>query len=161
MDKGLFRPPEQVAAFRASGVRASEQYSPVEALVLLFGLLAGVTLSLLVISLWPVSTEALEKARELGVVSITILSGYPKAMEVHYYLIFLVITPLTTLIFWAVYRHVILSKREWDELDPAISAYIPPLRGRWFLLSALVALFLSFHAAYFESYWINDWYLFG
>ncbi len=123
------------------------------------GLLAGLSLSLLVISLWPVSTEALDKARELGIVSITILSGYPKAMEVQYYLIFLFFTPATAAIFWALYRYM-LSRREWEQFE-SLASVQTPIRYRWFIVAALAALFLSFHGAYFTSYWISEWYLFG
>ncbi len=155
MVKGLFRSQEATGG----SVRRFERYTAVELLAVFLGLLAGISLSLVVISLWPVSTEALDKARELGVVSITILSGYPKAMEVQYYLIFLFFTPVTAAIFWAVYRYM-LSKWEWEQFEcAAVSA--SPIRCRWFVATALAALFLSFHAAYFTSYWINEWYLFG
>ena len=159
MVESLIRVSDEEGSSEENSPRLCERYTLVEVLVVFLGLLAGLFFSLLMISIWPVSTDALDRARELGVVSITILSNYPKAMEVQYYLIFLFFTPITAVIFWAVYRYM-LSKWEWEQFDSSASA-IKSINCRWFVLTALFALLLSFHASYFSSYWINEWYLFG
>ena len=133
-----------------------------EGLVLLIGAFAGLLLAWLVCSLWPVSYEALERARSLGIVSITILSDYPKAMEVHYYLIFLALTFACAFGFYLTYSRLSSSGAVTkDQIAPPLAPFVQPMKRSTYVLIALAAIYLFFYKAYFTGPPISPWYLFG
>ncbi len=140
--------------------RKYERYHFVELIFIFAGLSSGMAFSFYMMKVWPASLNAVEKARELGIVSITILTNYPKQVEVAYYLLFLTFTFLMGFLFWTIYRYII-TKGNWTESDDHSfneSRSFP----RWlYLVSALIALYLVYYASFFSTYWISEWYLLG
>lgn len=107
---------------------------------------AGLALSWLASSLAVVSYRPLEEAARLGIVSATLLSGYPKHQETFTYLIFCAITVPVTVLF---YRWGKGACRK-NQAVPFVDAAPAPRRTVWpfdYLLVAAVLFLVTFDPA--------------
>jgi hypothetical protein len=128
-------------------------------LVGLFSILSGMLIAGAVIYLLPRDLSSVDKARQLGIISRTVLDGYPKQMEITYYILGVVISLLSGLcIFSAVtyfhYRKKGVGPGRREEFPTHATEKQKPRMGlfRWLAL-ALVLFLVTFHKDFIYKNW--------
>lgn len=128
-------------------------------LVGLCSILLGMLVAGMLIHLLPQDVSSIERARELGIISRTVLDGYPKELEVPYYLLGVTVSLVSGLcIFLAVtYYHYKKGKTELvgQGSHPAPVEEKPkPSMGlvRWVVL-ALILFLVTFHRDFIYKNW--------
>lgn len=127
---------------------------------LIAGLIIGLFLTFFIIKILPVSMAPIENAKQLGIVSKTILDNYPKHQETVYYIIGLFVTVGCAVLFWFLWAmlsskkyngiaDVPGSKQESRSLNSITSS------GKWkifdYILLPLVILLLTFNSNFFYN----------
>ena len=134
-------------------------------LVICISVAVAIVASYVISRLWPVSSDPVTEAKELGIVSITVLRGYPKHMEVIYYLVFLTVIPALSIASWYVFRALATSgaklKPGFEGGDVRIKEFKRTLPTSVFILIAVVSAYLYYSKGYLTSDWIGPWYLFS
>jgi hypothetical protein len=134
--------------------------------VLLGGFLAGLVCAHTIGRIDFDFSDELERARRLGIVSITVLRGYPKQADVVRYLANLILPPLGALLAWCLWarpRRDALARLLGEATQP-----LPTRDRRWRLTLAAVGLLyvpLSFNltgllSVSWNSY-VGDWLFLG
>lgn len=129
-------------------------------LLLIIGGFAGLVVALLLSMVpWNFSAD-LDRARQLGIVSETILKGYPKRLDIVTFALAFVLPVCGALAFWTPWG---LKRR--DQLCSALfsagydSNYLQPHRSRPFLYVAAIMLFIAacFNInIYYNEYWTES-----
>ena len=147
---------------------ASEDKQLFQMLVGLFSILSGMLVAGAVIYLLPRDLSSLDKAQQLGIISRTVLDGYPKQLEIPYYILGVVISLLSGLcIFSAVtcfhYRKKGVGPGGRENFSAHATEKQKPRMGlfRWLVL-ALVLFLVTFHKAFIYKnwYWVEWGFLF-
>ncbi len=127
----------------------------------LFSLLAGLLIGVSVLSLLPVE-PSLEKAHELGIISRTILDGYPKHLEIPYYVVGVSVTLLSGLAIFLAVSYLHFSRggvwgdyRQEERGLTVPEENRPPRMGvvKW----AGLALFI-FVVTFYREFFYCNWY---
>ena len=107
--------------------------------VLLAGLLAGLSIAYFVVALDFDFTAEIRRAKELGIVSYTILNNYAKSKDILAYIVLMVLPMLTSVGFWLIW-----ARRKQREglrmLFPADAKYLPDKDMAWCLCLVFVAI---------------------
>ncbi len=127
-------------------------------------ILSGVLIAGAVIYLLPRNLSSLEKARELGIISRSVVDGYPKASEIQYYVLGVIVSLLSGLsiflgITYSHYKKRSLERTAKESLFVYDGEMPKPRMGllRWGAL--VVVLFLAtFHTDFIYKNWYwSDW----
>src|SRR3989338_4951314 len=142
-------------------------------LVALIGFCVGLLVSSIVIHYLPSSSSDLEKAKELGIVSLSVLAGYPKSQETIYYIAGFFITLLVSLSIWTAW--IVYSSKKYEPVkkenlspqSPAdlngvnYSSFLTKTNLLSFLLVITAIFILTYNKNFFYSNWFNHYTFFS
>ncbi len=137
-------------------------------LIMVTGFIFGLVIASIVIHYTPVIYSDLEKAKKLGIISLTILAGYPKSQDTLYYIIGFFITLLTSISFWFVW--IILSSKNIDGIisnnqkfpvDKKTTNYFKNTSATELIIILIVILILTYNNNFFYSNWFNHYTFFS
>ena len=142
-------------------------------LVALIGFTLGLLVSSIAIHYMPSSFSDIEKAKELGIVSLSVLAGYSKSQETIYYIAGFFITLMVSLSIWTAWM-VYSSKKcepvKEENLSPQSPADLNRVNyGSSFSKANLLSLFLvliaifilTYNKNFFYSNWFNHYTFFS
>lgn len=137
------------------------------------GFILGIVISSVVIHFTPAAYSDLKKAKEFGIVSLSVLEEYPKSQDTLYYAIGFFITLLTVLSIWLIWAITYSRKYESENIKKS-SSYIlknsPTIKARSYfsnisvtktIIVLILILILTYNKNYFYSNWFNHYTFFS
>ena len=135
-------------------------------LVALIGFCAGLLVSSIVIHYLPSSFSDIKKAKELGIVSLSVLAGYSKLQETIYFIAGFLITLLVSLSIWVAWMVYLSKKYKPGKEENSSSQSSAELNGvnydsslsKTNLLSFFLVLIAIFILTYSKNFFYSNWF---
>ena len=132
------------------------------------GVFVGIIIALLVISALPLDIKALNKAKELGIVSVTIFKGYPGTQQTKNYMVGLLTSIPIAILVWYLWATIASFKTKFNSQFSILNSqfllsderYGIEAKTLWlkivdFVIIPMAIVFFTFHINMLHSYW--DW----